>query len=323
MDDPIGIYLIYVSFTGAPGSGKTSIIQALAGELGLHIYVVSLSKRGMDDTILSTLINSIPSRAIILMEDIDATFTNLTRESAQPVNNSSTNPYNMGMPMGMSSLPPPSSITLSGLLNAIDGVQAQQGRLLFATTNKYDSLDPALVRPGRLDLHIEFRLATKWQAGELFKRFYPIEKGPPTTAASTTGTTVTTGASIATFSKDQENSGIEPQIFTSPTTKSRASAVSPSFANGNLTEKAPAALDSENQDSLLTPKQRGRKAPKLTQQELDDLAQRFADAIPHEELSMAYVSLLHLRMALPRVQFVSLTPVVVFLLFCPVQSKRI
>ena len=67
----------------------------------------------------------------------------------------------------------PSSVTLSGLLGAIDGVAAQEGRLLFATTNKYSSLDPALIRPGRLDVHICFENAGKWQAEELFKRFYP------------------------------------------------------------------------------------------------------------------------------------------------------
>ena len=70
---------------------------------------------------------------------------------------------------------------MSGLLNAIDGVQAQQGRLLFATTNQYHALDPALVRPGRLDLHIEFTMASKWQAAKLFKRLYPIEDKNPST----------------------------------------------------------------------------------------------------------------------------------------------
>lgn len=63
--------MYFLFYLGAPGTGKTSIIQALAGELGLDIYVVSLAKRGMDDTLLSTLVGSIPPRAMILMEDID------------------------------------------------------------------------------------------------------------------------------------------------------------------------------------------------------------------------------------------------------------
>ncbi|KAJ8077742.1 hypothetical protein PM082_002175 [Marasmius tenuissimus] len=67
---------------------------------------------------------------------------------------------------------PSSRVSLSGLLHALDGISAQEGRILFATTNKYSSLDPALCRPGRMDAHIEFKLASRYQAKELFKRFY-------------------------------------------------------------------------------------------------------------------------------------------------------
>jgi chaperone BCS1 len=65
-----------------------------------------------------------------------------------------------------------SKVTLSGLLNALDGLAAQEGRILFATTNKYDSLDPALCRPGRMDIHLEFKLASQNQAKKLFRCFY-------------------------------------------------------------------------------------------------------------------------------------------------------
>ena len=63
-------------------------------------------------------------------------------------------------------------ISLSGLLNALDGVGAQEGRLLFATTNRYETLDAALRRPGRMDVHVEFKLASQHQAAQLFRRFY-------------------------------------------------------------------------------------------------------------------------------------------------------
>ena len=46
-------------------------------------------------------------------------------------------------------------VTLSGLLNALDGVAAQEGRILFATTNRYDSIDEALCRAGRMDVHVD------------------------------------------------------------------------------------------------------------------------------------------------------------------------
>lgn len=61
---------------------------------------------------------------------------------------------------------------MSGVLNALDGVGAQQGRLFFATTNCYDVLDPALVRSGRMDVHVEFKHASSGQIEELFRVFY-------------------------------------------------------------------------------------------------------------------------------------------------------
>lgn len=63
-------------------------------------------------------------------------------------------------------------VTLSGLLGAIDGVTAQEGRLLFATTNRYSALDHALVRPGRLDVHVRFENAGREQIEELFQCFF-------------------------------------------------------------------------------------------------------------------------------------------------------
>lgn len=161
-------YLLY----GVPGAGKTSIIQALAGHFGLNIYVISLARRGLDDSGLVDMINSIPPRSIILMEDIDAAFTHsANREQPTGDDANAAGPNAGPSSLAMSA----SSITLSGLLNAIDGVQAQPGRLLFATTNKYSALDPALIRPGRLDVHLEFKKASRWQAEQLFMKFYPAD----------------------------------------------------------------------------------------------------------------------------------------------------
>jgi len=159
---------------GSPGSGKTSLIYALAGELDLDIYVFSLAKRGMDDDELMNVVNSLPPRSIALMEDIDAAFTRgISRNSEEPA-----------VPTGVPGAPTPpgqqpqqpQGITLAGLLGAIDGVAAQEGRILFATTNDRAALDMALCRPGRLDRHFEFQLANRDQAEELFRHFYPCKK---------------------------------------------------------------------------------------------------------------------------------------------------
>jgi len=69
---------------------------------------------------------------------------------------------------------------LSGLLNVLDGVGAPEGHILFATASRYETLDAALLRPGRIDYLVEFKLASQRQAGKLFKKFYlPTPHTPP------------------------------------------------------------------------------------------------------------------------------------------------
>ena len=70
-----------------------------------------------------------------------------------------------------------SKVTFSGLLNAIDGVAAGEGRLLMATTNHIELLDPALIRPGRIDRKIYIGYARREQAKRLFLRFFPEAGG--------------------------------------------------------------------------------------------------------------------------------------------------
>ncbi|TFK77980.1 P-loop containing nucleoside triphosphate hydrolase protein [Polyporus arcularius HHB13444] len=158
---------------GAPGAGKTSMIHTIAGELSLSVNILSLTVSGLDDNSLKSLISNLPKSCIILMEDIDAAFTRSIKRDiidpeahATPSSVPGEEKRDNGQDMKTG------GVTLSGLLNALDGIAAQEGRILFATTNSYGALDPALLRPGRLDLHVEFHLASTYQARELFKRFY-------------------------------------------------------------------------------------------------------------------------------------------------------
>jgi mitochondrial chaperone BCS1 len=66
-----------------------------------------------------------------------------------------------------------SKLSFNGLLNALDGVTAQQGRLVFMTTNHLEKLDPALVRPGRADAHFFLGNASQAQVRRMLERFYP------------------------------------------------------------------------------------------------------------------------------------------------------
>lgn len=65
-----------------------------------------------------------------------------------------------------------SSVTFSGLLNALDGVASSEERIIFMTTNHYDKLDPALIRPGRVDIHELLDDAAGEQAERLYRKFY-------------------------------------------------------------------------------------------------------------------------------------------------------
>ncbi|KAJ3887171.1 P-loop containing nucleoside triphosphate hydrolase protein [Lentinula edodes] len=153
-------YLLY----GPPGSGKSSTIYALAGELGMEIYSLSLASNFVDDSFLQRATSSIPKNSIFLIEDIDCALP-----SMEDTNQDQSNIINDG---ARRRIWRSVTVTLSTLLNVIDGVGSEQGRLFFTTTNYIDHLDPALLRPGRIDRKIPYHLATKEQAAALFTRFF-------------------------------------------------------------------------------------------------------------------------------------------------------
>jgi len=113
--------------------------------------------------------SSAPRGAIILLEDVDAAFTN--KKGADAVAKAETVEIS---PPGKRSRDNAASsgLSFSGLLNAIDGVAAQEGKLLFLTTNHIERLDPALIRPGRVDVRAEISHASAHTASKLFERFY-------------------------------------------------------------------------------------------------------------------------------------------------------
>ncbi|KAJ3012645.1 UNVERIFIED_CONTAM: mitochondrial chaperone [Siphonaria sp. JEL0065] len=150
-------------FYGYPGTGKTSFVTALAGELKLNIYVISLANKGLTDETLTELMVDTPPRCILLLEDIDAAFVSRTLTSTASQDNTIV-----------------TNVTFSGLLNAIDGVAAQEGRILIMTTNHIEKLDAALIRPGRVDVKVLFDKATQKQVHDLFIQFF---NQPPVPAA--------------------------------------------------------------------------------------------------------------------------------------------
>lgn len=154
---------------GKPGAGKSSTIFALASELGLDIYPISLSQGDMDDSSLNQLLLSTKNPSIILIEDIDVAFSRDAEDEKTDKSPKDSKEAGLQKLKGSKS---ESQITLSGLLNAIDGVSAPEGRILIATTNSIERLDDALLRPGRLDVRLYYGFATEKGNRQLFYNFY-------------------------------------------------------------------------------------------------------------------------------------------------------
>jgi len=148
---------------GPPGTGKTTMIFALASHFHMPVYIINPSAIE-NDNVLQKALNS-AGRGFVVIEDIDSLSVTEERETKESPDIISKGEASK------------SGITLSGLLNAIDGIGAKEGRLLFITTNRPAILDAALIRPGRIDHRAHLGLATEVEAREMYQRFYP-EQSP-------------------------------------------------------------------------------------------------------------------------------------------------
>ncbi len=152
-------YLLY----GPPGTGKTSLVSGLAAHFGMSIYALNLTE--MNDRTLKSAMNEVPENSVILFEDIDCMRAGHRRGAAKaPVN---------GNAAAEGAQENCSGVTLSGLLNVLDGFHAPENVVYVMTTNDADALDPALLRPGRIDYKLHMGPAGETQKVELYLRFFP------------------------------------------------------------------------------------------------------------------------------------------------------
>lgn len=154
-------------FEGPPGTGKTSMALALASHFHRPLYALNLGSLRSDDSLIDALASA-PAHAIVLIEDIDGTGAAHARE---PKHTKRTPEKSARAKPGKAVESQP--LTMSALLNTIDGAFATDGRLLIMTTNRPEMLDPALLRPGRVDLREHFGFIGRSQAHDLFRRFHP------------------------------------------------------------------------------------------------------------------------------------------------------
>lgn len=147
---------------GAPGCGKTSIVLAVASTLERPVYALNLGSIANDDELIDAVCE-VPEHGILLIEDIDAAKAGAKRESKPATEAAPTTP---GEPKEQAR-----EISLSALLNVLDGAFSREGRLLFMTSNHPEKVDPALLRPGRSDARLTIAPLDKREALSMARRF--------------------------------------------------------------------------------------------------------------------------------------------------------
>jgi DNA polymerase III delta prime subunit len=145
-------YLLY----GPPGTGKSAMIAAMANHLDYDVYDIELTSVH-SNTELRKLFIETTSKSIIVIEDIDCSLdlTGARTKKKDPEDDKPRRGDGDGRKGAAADTS--SKVTLSGLLNFIDGLWSACGgeRIIVFTTNHLEKLDPALIRRGRMDKHIE------------------------------------------------------------------------------------------------------------------------------------------------------------------------
>jgi len=161
---------------GPPGTGKTTFIAAVANYLHYNIYDLDLTHVGGNQG-LRQLFSQIPDRTVVVIEDIDSLGLPNRATGALQHPDLELDSYSPVMhPVRGSRY----EVTLGGLLNFADGIRsscASQHIFIF-TTNHPELLDPALIRPGRMDLHIELPYCTFQEFQSLCKTYMGVSEHP-------------------------------------------------------------------------------------------------------------------------------------------------
>ena len=162
-------------FYGPPGTGKSSMIKAIANELQRHIHFVNLANVQNDQELTSLMSKICYKETVVVIEDIDAQGKvahkrslkeeQKKQEEENDKDDENNNKKNKGVDTKQ-------EVTLSCLLNQLDGINNNHGMILVMTTNYPKILDEALVRDGRVDERLLFDFVDHQQIYTMFVNFY-------------------------------------------------------------------------------------------------------------------------------------------------------
>jgi hypothetical protein len=172
-------------FQGSPGTGKSSMIQAMAGRSKRHLHYLILGSVTSDEMLFSLLEKINFATTILIIEDIDCASQETHARTAAPEKAPAPpEGSDATAPEGSDAAAPEgarSTLTLGGLLNGLDGGMLDtHGRVVIMTTNHPEVLDRALVRSGRIDITVDFSNCTGAQADGIYATFF--DTPPPTPA---------------------------------------------------------------------------------------------------------------------------------------------
>ena len=149
-------YRLGILLEGCPGSGKTSLVRALAYKMGYTLIVTTASSLSKSLTMCHV---GEAKKAMLLIEDIDCSSHVASRDD--------------GMRPGVGDGGEDTGEILSNILNSLDGIGSYTDCILVMTTNHVENLDPALIRPGRIDMRVEIGCMSHDTIVECLQSYYP------------------------------------------------------------------------------------------------------------------------------------------------------